>query len=64
MSSIYNQKRFIDDLEKIDLIIGGGQKNLWDYPLNEKLFLVDEYIDENFYISDSFEDWKILIRQK
>ena len=64
VSSIYNQKRFIDDLEKIDLIIGGGQKNLWDYPLNEKLFLVDEYIDENFYISDSFEDWKILIRQK
>ena len=63
-SSIYNQKRFIDDLEKIDLIIDGGKKNLWDYPLKEKLFLVNEYIDENFYISDSFEDWKILIRQK
>ncbi len=63
-SSIYNQKRFIDDLQKVDLVIVGGHKNLWDFPLNEKLFLVDDYIDENFIISDSFEDWNILIRQK
>ena len=63
-SSINNQKRFKNDLQKVDLIINGGKKNLWDYPLNEKLFLVDAYINKNFYISDSYEDWNILIRQK
>lgn len=63
-SSIFNQKRFINDLKKVDLIIYGGQKNLWDYPLNEKLFLVDNYISKNFYILDSFESWNVLERQK
>jgi len=63
-SSTKNQKKFIDDLKKIDLIIYGGKKNLWDFPLNKKLFLVDSYINTNFNISETFEDWKILIRQK
>ena len=63
-SSIFNQRRFINDLKKVDLIIYGGQKNLWDYPLSEKLFLVDNYINKNFYILESFESWNVLIRQK
>lgn len=63
-SSIYNQKSFINDLQKVDLIINGGQKNSWEYPLSEKLFLVHDYISKNFFISDRFEDWNILIRQK
>ena len=60
--SVFNQKRFIDELENVNLIIDGGPKNDWDYSLNEKLYLVDEYIKINFKKIESYKSWNILIR--
>ena len=60
--SVFNQNRFIDELENVNLIIDGGPKNDWDYSLNEKLYLVDEYIKINFKKIESYKSWNILIR--
>ncbi len=61
-SSTFNQARFIDELKKVNLIIDGGPKNDWDFPLKEKLYLVDEYIATNFKKMESYQSWNILIR--
>ena len=61
-SSTFNQERFIDELRNVNFIITGGPKNDWDYPLEEKLHLVDEYIKTNFKKKESYQSWNILIR--
>ena len=61
-SSIFNQKKFINELRNVNFIITGGPKNDWDYPLEEKLHLVDEYIKKNFTKTESYQSWNILIR--
>ncbi|MBD1164579.1 hypothetical protein IDG86_02215 [Pelagibacterales bacterium SAG-MED13] len=61
-SSKINQKRFINQMEETKIIISGGSKNDWDYPLEEKLYLVNSYINENFNKIDSYKKWNILIR--
>ena len=61
-SSIFNQKKFINELRNVNFIITGGPKNDWDYSLEEKLYLVDEYIKMNFKKKESYQSWNILIK--
>ena len=49
-------------MEDTKIIISGGSKNDWDYPLEEKLYLVNSYRNENFNKIDSYKKWNILIR--
>ena len=43
------------------MIIANGPKDDWDIPLSKKLFLVKEYIDDNFYKQQTIEKWDILL---
>ena len=62
--SVNTQKKFIAELENTRLIIEGGSKNNWDFPLKKKLFMVYENVDKDFYLHRSIEDWKVYLRQE
>ena len=62
--SLNTQKKFISELKNTKIIIEGGPKNNWDYPLEKKLFLVYENVDENFYLYRNIGDWRVYLRQE
>ena len=62
--SLNTQKKFISELKNTKIIIEGGTKNNWDYPLEKKLFLVYENINEDFYLYSSIDDWRVYLRQE
>ena len=59
-SSIVKQKELIKELKKDQIIIANGPKDNWDMPLSEKLFLVNDYIVENYSIDMTIKEWSIL----
>ena len=59
--SIEKQKELIANFDKNKMIIANGPKDDWDIPLSKKLFLVKEYIDDNFYKQQTIEKWDILL---
>ena len=63
IGSIPDQKKFINELNNTEIIISGGVKFNWLAPLEERLFLVHDYIRENFEVTDTIENWEILKRK-
>ena len=62
-ASKLNQRQFIKELSNSNIVIAGGEKNKWDYPLKVKIDLVYSHILNNYELKDSFSDWEILIRK-
>ena len=60
VGSSNNQKKLINDLENTKLIISKGSPFIWDLAISQKLPIVDNYIDQNFYIDQKIQDWEIL----
>ena len=60
VGSHYNQKQLINDLKNTKLIISKGPSFDWDLPTSKKLPLVNNYINQNFYITQKIQDWEIL----
>ena len=60
VGSHYNQKQLINDLKNTKLIISKGPSFDWDLPTSKKLPLVNNYINQNFYITQRIQDWEIL----
>ncbi|MDA7769744.1 hypothetical protein N8925_00375 [Candidatus Pelagibacter sp.] len=63
-ASLNKQNEFISELNNTEIIISGGQKNNWDMPLSKKMFVVQKYIDENYYLYKSINKWNILLSKK
>jgi len=62
-ASKINQNQFITELSKTNLIITGGEKNNWDYPLEKKLHYVYEHILDKYELNESFNSWSIFIKK-
>jgi len=63
IGSVPDQKKLINELSNTEIIISGGVKFNWLAPLEERLFLVNNYIQENFEVIDAIENWEILKRK-
>ena len=63
IGSIPDQKKFINELNNTEIIISGGVKFNWLAPLEERLPIVNDYIIENFEVTDTIENWEILKRK-
>ena len=55
-----NQKKLISELNKNNLIISGGPSYSWDFPINIKLPILSDYINENYDLIYKVNDYKIL----
>ena len=62
-ASKINQNQFITELSKTNLIITGGEKNNWDYPLEKKLHYVYQHILDKYELNESFNSWSIFIKK-
>ena len=62
-SSLDKQKKFISELDNTKIIIANGAKNNWDIRLEDKLFLVDNFIQNNFYKYQSIKHWDIFLNK-
>ncbi len=62
-ASKLNQKRFIKELSSSDIIIAGGEKNEWDYPLEVKIEDVYSYILKNYELKESFNNWEVFVKK-
>ena len=60
VGSSNNQKKLVRDLKNTKLIISKGTPFAWDLAVSQKLPIVDNYIDQNFYIDQKIKDWEIL----
>ena len=58
-----DQKNFINELNKTEIIISGGVKFNWLALFSKRLFLVNAYIEENFEKIETIEDWTLLKRK-
>jgi len=56
------QKKFINELKNTKIIIEGGKKNNWDVPLEKKLFLIYDELNQKFTFSKQINDWKVFLR--
>ena len=63
-ASLNSQKKFVSELKNTNIIIEGGPKDNWDFPLKKKLFLVYENVDKEFYLHKSIKGWKVYLRQE
>ena len=63
VGSIPDQKKFINELYNTEIIISGGVKFNWLARLEERLILVNTYIEENFEKIETIEDWTLLKRK-
>ena len=63
IGSVPDQKKLINELSNTEIIISGGVKFNWLAPLEERLSLVNDYIQENFEVTDTIENWEILKRK-
>ena len=59
MGSQQDQKRLIESLENIELIIYSGQTDNWGFSPQKKLSQVDRYINSNFLNSKKILDWEV-----
>ena len=62
-NSFDTNKLLINELNNTEIIISGGVKFNWLAPLEERLFLVNAYIEENFEKIETIEDWTLLKRK-
>ena len=62
-SSLDKQKKFISELDNTKIIIANGTKNNWDIKLEDKLFLVNNFIQSNFYKHQSIKHWDIYLNE-
>lgn len=60
VGSSNNQKKLVRDFKNTKLIISKGTPFAWDLSVSQKLPIVDNYIDQNFYIDQKIKDWEIL----
>ena len=58
-----NQNQFIKELSDTNIIIEGGRKDSWDYPLKIKINNVFNHIEENYELIESFDNWNIFVRK-
>ena len=58
------QKLLIEELGNTKMIIEGGPRNNWDLPLNKKLHLVYNELDNNFYEFQKIKEWRVFLRQQ
>lgn len=56
------QKKFINELSDTEIIIKGGSKNNWEIPIEKKLYLVNNHIDNHFNKAFNISEWSIYIR--
>ena len=63
-ASLNKQNEFMSELNNTEIIISEGQKNNWDMPLSKKMFVVQKYIDENYFLYKSINKWNILLPKK
>ena len=45
------------------IIIAGGEKNEWDYPLEVKIEDVYSYILKNYELKESFNNWEVFVKK-
>ena len=62
-ASKLNQNQFIKELSNSAIIIAGGEKNEWDYPLEVKIKDVYSYILKNYELKESFDNWEIFVKK-
>ena len=60
VGSSNNQKKLVRDFKNTKLVISKGTPFAWDLSVSQKLPIVDNYIDQNFYIDQKIKDWEIL----
>jgi len=58
-----NQNQFIKELSGTDIIIEGGRKDSWDYPLKIKIHYVFKHIVKNYELIESFDNWNIFVKK-
>ena len=57
-----DQKALVKELSNTEYIIVGGKKFNWLKPLNQRLSIVNDYINKNYQEFAEVENWKILIK--
>ena len=62
VGSPQDQKALVNELSKTEYIIVGGKKFNWLKPLNQRLPIVNDYINKNYQEFAEVENWKILIK--
>ena len=62
VGSPQDQKALVNELSKTEYIIVGGKKFNWLKPLNQRLSIVNDYINKNYQEFAEVENWKILIK--
>ena len=62
-SSNKTQIKFIEEMKNTNLIITGGPRDNWDFPLRIKLNKLYEEVDRNFENIYSFNDWHVYLRK-
>ena len=60
IGSKHHQNQLISRLNNSKIIVSNGPRNNWDFSLNKKLFLVNEYISKHYYNYRQIESWNIL----
>ena len=51
------------ELSSSDIIIAGGEKNEWDYPLEVKIEDVYSYILKNYELKERFNNWEVFVKK-
>ncbi|MDC0632106.1 hypothetical protein OAP10_03720, partial [Candidatus Pelagibacter sp.] len=59
VGSLSNQKVLINEIKNTNMIVSRGPTFNWDLPISEKLPLVNNYIENNYFKVMSIEDWDI-----
>ena len=62
IGSPQDQKALVKELSNTEYIIVGGKKFNWLKPLNQRLSIVNDYINKNYQEFAEVENWKILIK--
>ena len=62
VGSPQDQKALVNEISKTEYIIVGGKKFNWLKPLNQRLPIVNDYINKNYQEFAEVENWKILIK--
>jgi len=57
------QRKLIKELENTQIIIEGGPRDNWDVPLNKKLHLVYDELNNSFYEFKKISRWRVFLRQ-
>jgi hypothetical protein len=64
VSPLNKQQKLINELGETEIIISGGPKDWWDVPLSQKLFLITEFVNKNYYKQEKIIHWDIFLKNK